>query len=110
MEEKEVRIRFNIMAVLLICMVCFAITPITLQNDTFYTIRVGEHILEHGIDGYDPFSWHEDLTYVYPHWAYTVVTYLVYSMGRNARNISYDCVFMYDFRINDIFYKCKVSG
>ena len=74
-------IRFTIMAVILIAIFCFAISPVTLQNDTFYTIKIGEHILQNGIDMKDPFSWHENLQYTYPHWLYDVVTYLVYSIG-----------------------------
>lgn len=74
-------IRFTIMAVALIAIFCFAISPVTLQNDTFYTIKIGEHILQNGIDMKDPFSWHENLQYTYPHWLYDVVIYLVYSIG-----------------------------
>lgn len=74
-------IRFTIMAVVLIAIFCFAISPVTLQNDTFYTIKIGEHILQNGIDMKDSFSWHENLQYTYPHWLYDVVIYLVYSIG-----------------------------
>lgn len=74
-------IRFTIMAVALIAIFCFAISPVTLQNDTFYTIKIGEHVLQNGIDMKDPFSWHENLQYTYPHWLYDVVIYLVYSIG-----------------------------
>ncbi len=74
-------IRFTIMAGILIAIFCFAISPVTLQNDTFYTIKIGEHILQNGIDMKDPFSWHENLQYTYPHWLYDVVIYLVYSIG-----------------------------
>ena len=74
-------IRFTIMAVVLIAIFCFAISPVTLQNDTFYTIKIGEHILQNGIDMKDPFSWHENLQYTYPHWLYDVVIYLVYRIG-----------------------------
>ena len=74
-------IRFTIMAVVLIAIFCFAISPVTLQNDTFYTIKIGEHVLQNGIDMKDPFSWHENLQYTYPHWLYDVVIYLVYSIG-----------------------------
>ena len=74
-------IRFTIMAVILIAIFCFAISPVTLQNDTFYTIKIGEHILQNGIDMKDPFSWHENLQYTYPHWLYDVVIYLVYNIG-----------------------------
>ena len=85
-EEKEIKkvdknnIRFNILAVLLIAIFCFSISPRTLQNDTFYTIKIGEHILENGIDMKDPFSFH-DLKYTYPHWLYDVSIYLIYSIG-----------------------------
>ena len=62
-------IKFNIMAIILIAIFCIALTPVTLQNDTFYTIKIGEHIVKDGIDMQDPFSWHENLAYTYPHWA-----------------------------------------
>ena len=35
-------IKFNIMAIILIAIFCIALTPVTLQNDTFYTIKIGE--------------------------------------------------------------------
>ncbi|MBQ2917358.1 MAG: hypothetical protein IJE59_04240 [Clostridia bacterium] len=85
-KEKEIKktdkksIRFNIMAILLIAIFCFSISPVTLQNDTFYTIEIGKHILENGIDMKDPFSQH-DLEYTYPHWLYDVGIYLIYSIG-----------------------------
>lgn len=78
--NKKTNIRFNIMAILLIAIFCFAITPITLQNDTFYTIKIGEHIINNGIDMRDPFSFH-DLEYTYPHWLYDVSTYLIYNIA-----------------------------
>ncbi len=71
----------NIILIILIVMFCMAISPITMQNDTYYAIAIGEHILENGIDMKDPFSWHENLPYTYPHWGYDVATYLVYSVG-----------------------------
>lgn len=72
----------NIILIILITIFCITISPITMQNDTYYTIAIGEHILENGIDMQDPFSWHEDLPYTYPHWAYDVGTYLVYLLGQ----------------------------
>ena len=79
LDEKDVNIRFNVLAIILIIIFCFAMSPVTLQNDTFYTVKIGEHIMENGIDMKDPFSWHEDLDYTYPHWLYDVITYLIYS-------------------------------
>lgn len=72
-------IKFTIMAVILIAVFCIALTPVTLQNDTFYTIKIGEHIVQSGIDMQDPFSWHQDLAYTYPHWLYDLITYLIYN-------------------------------
>ena len=48
-------VKFTILAVILIAIFCIAITPITLQNDTYYTIKIGEHIVNDGIDMKDPF-------------------------------------------------------
>jgi hypothetical protein len=81
MEEKKVNIKFSIMAVLLIIVFCVAIAPITLQNDTFYTIKIGEYITENGLTDMDPFSWHEGLKYTFPHWGYDTLIYLIYSIG-----------------------------
>ncbi len=72
----------DIILIILIIIFCISISPITMQNDTYYTIAIGKHILENGVDMQDPFSWHEDLPYTYPHWAYDVATYLVYSVGQ----------------------------
>ena len=81
-EKTKKNIRFNILAIVLIILFSVSISPISLQNDTFYTIKIGEHILETGgIDLVDPFSWHENLTYMYPHWLYDIFIYLIYSIG-----------------------------
>ena len=79
--DKKTKIKFNVLAIFVIALFCFALTPKTLQNDTYYTIAIGEHIMENGIDMQDPFSWHEDLPYTYPHWLYDVATYLVFEAG-----------------------------
>lgn len=79
--DKKVKIKFNILAIVLVIIFSIALAPITLQNDTYYTIKVGEHIVQNGIDMMDPFSWHENLPYTYPHWAYDVMTYFVYNAG-----------------------------
>ena len=70
---------FGMIAIILIAIFCIAMTPVTLQNDTFYTIKIGEQITETGIDMQDHFSWHEDLAYTYPHWLYDLITYYIYA-------------------------------
>lgn len=78
--NKEIKISFNILAVICIILLSVSVAPITLQNDTFYTIKIGEYILENGINMQDPFSIHE-LPYTYPHWLYDVGIYLIYNAG-----------------------------
>ncbi len=83
METKQIK-KFNIIAIICIVIFCITISPKTLQNDTFYTIKIGEHIIETStIDMKDPFSWHEDLKYTYPHWLYDTGIYLIYNAGEN---------------------------
>lgn len=82
--EKKTKVKFNVLAIFCIIIFCMAITPITFQNDTYYSIAIGKHIVETGtVDMMDPFSWHEDLPYTYPHWAYDVGTYLIYNLGES---------------------------
>lgn len=76
------KLLFEILAIILITLFCISLTPKTVQNDVFYTIKIGEHITENkGIDMVDPFSWHENLEYTYPHWLYDVMIYLIYNLG-----------------------------
>lgn len=77
----NLNINFAIVAIILIAIFCICVTPVTLQNDTYYTIKIGELIKNNGIDMMDHFSWHENLSYTYPHWLYDFCTYLIYSIG-----------------------------
>ena len=78
-EKVNSKLIFGILAVILIAIFCIAMTPVSLQNDTFYTIKIGEQITKTGIDMQDHFSWHEDLAYTYPHWLYDLITYYIYA-------------------------------
>lgn len=80
--SQKAKTKFNIIAIIVIAIICISTAPIGLQNDTFYTVKIGEHIVENGgIDMQDPFSWHEGLKYTYPHWLYDTVMYLIYDLG-----------------------------
>ena len=80
-KEININVNFTIVAIILIAIFCISITPVTFQNDTFYTIKIGEYIKSNGIDMMDHFSWHKNLNYTYPHWLYDLCTYLVYSIA-----------------------------
>lgn len=81
-EEKTKRYKFHIIMAILIIVYCIGIAPKGLQNDTFYTIKVGEYISQNGIGDLreDPFSWNE-LPYTFPHWLYDTIMYGIYSLG-----------------------------
>ena len=80
-KEININVNFTIVAIILIAIFCISITPVTFQNDTFYTIKIGEYIKNNGIDMMDHFSWHKNLNYTYPHGLYDLCTYLVYSIA-----------------------------
>ncbi len=114
--KKEVnkRVFFEILTIILIALFCISLTPKTLQNDTFYTIKIGEHIIqEKGIDMKDPFSWHENLEYTYPHWLYDVMIYSIYNLdGMTGIYIS-TCIFsiilgITIYKVNEKLVKNKV--
>ena len=80
-EEKKYNIKFIIIAIICICLFLIAIVQRELQNDTFYTIKLGELILNNGIDMQEHFAWHEGLPYTYPHWLYDIIIYLIFALG-----------------------------
>ena len=88
-EKKEIKnskrinyfcVNFTILAVILIIIFSVCLAPRKLQNDTFYTIKIGELISNNGIDMKDHFSWHENLKYTYPHWLYDYLTFQIYDV------------------------------
>ena len=78
--SKKRAIIFNFMAVICIALYCIAISPKTLQNDTYYTVTIGEYIYNNGIGDLttDMYSWHE-LPYTYPHWLYDLGMFVIYN-------------------------------
>lgn len=88
--EKIKNIAFHVIAIICIAIFCSAVSPKTLQNDTFYTIPIGQYICNNGVSNLttDIFSWHE-LPYSYPHWLYDLLMYLIYnSYGQQGIYIS----------------------
>lgn len=91
--DKFLKIFMEVISVLIIIFFAYSLTPKTFQNDTFYTIKIGEHIQNNmdswkdflpghkGLDLQDPFSFHEDLPYMYPHWLYDLLTYKIYQIN-----------------------------
>ncbi len=70
---------FMLFGIILLAFFSVSLTSKTLANDTFYNIKTGEQIVKNGIDMKDHFSWHENLEYTYPHWAFDVGIYFIYN-------------------------------
>ena len=71
----------GIIFIVLISWFGYSVAPKTFQNDTYYTVSIGNLIMENGIDMKDHFSWHKDLPYTYPHWMYDVFISIIYNIG-----------------------------
>lgn len=50
-----------------------------MQNDTFFTIATGEHILQEGYDNVDHLTWHENLGFYKLRWAFDVAIAFIYN-------------------------------
>ena len=83
--------KLRIFTIFSIILLCTTFTLKVLQNDTFYTIEIGELILDNGIDMLDHFSIHSNLAYTYPHWLYDVFIYLIFNFIRKTTRINLNC-------------------
>ncbi len=71
--------KFKLFFIIFIIIMSIGVIKKAFQNDTFYTIKIGELILKNGIDMLDHFSFHLGLPYTYPHWLYDLFIYIIYS-------------------------------
>lgn len=65
---------------IIITIFIIGIVPKQFQNDTFFNISIGKYILENGIDMQEHWAFTQGLTYTFSHWAFDIVTYLVYNV------------------------------
>ena len=79
-DNKQKIKKFKIFFIIFIIIMTLGLVKKGLQNDTFYTIKIGELIFKNGIDMLDHFSFHLNLPYTYPHWLYDCFIYLIYSL------------------------------
>lgn len=70
---------FIILAIISFFITIFCCLNKQFQNDIFYTIKIGQYILKHGIDMKDHWSWISNLSYTYPHWLFDVSVALIYN-------------------------------
>ena len=75
--------RIVITGIILILLCSIAFSQKKIQNDTFYTLKIGEYISKNGILNLksDVFSWHDNLPYTYPHWLYDLMMFGIFKIG-----------------------------
>lgn len=92
-DKKSIIIAFNILAIFCIVLIGIAIPKKEMQNDTFYTIKLGQYVRQNGIDYRDHWA-NSDLPYMYPHWLYDVMISFIYDyMGGYFGIYVSTCVF-----------------
>ena len=77
MDKKKLFI--YIISILLLILLIISICPKSMQNDTFWSIKVGERLLNEGIFGLDTFSIHDNLYYIAQHFITDILIYIIYS-------------------------------
>ena len=75
MKNKKLYIVFSMLLIVIILM---TVTK-EMQNDTFFTIATGEHILQEGYDNVDHLTWHENLGFYKLRWAFDVTIAFIYN-------------------------------
>ena len=78
---KNKKILFHILVFVTFLSISILLSKRVMQNDTFYSIRIGESILKYGVDMKDHFSWLPNLSYTYPHWLYDLLIFCLYDVG-----------------------------
>ena len=76
---KNKKIIIHVIQVLLIICFMISITPKIFQNDTFFTIAIGNRILEHGVETEEHLVWHEGLEYTNSRWLFDVIIAILYN-------------------------------
>jgi len=71
----------KIVNILLIIVFVILLCPKSMQNDTFWSIKVGQELVEEGIKNVDDWSIHSDLKYVAHHFLTDVTIYFAYNIG-----------------------------
>ena len=76
---KNKNIIIHVVQILLIICFIFSITPKEFQNDTFFTIAIGNRVLEYGVETEEHLVWHEGLEYTNSRWLFDAVIATIYN-------------------------------
>lgn len=87
--KKNTKFIYCGLAIISLILIILACIKVRFENDTFYSIKIGEDILKYGIDFKDHYSWINNLSYTYPHWLFDIIVYLIYN------NFSFNGIFAF---------------
>jgi len=77
MNKKNIII--HLIQIILIIIFSISLINKTVQNDTFFTIALGERVLEYGIEKEEKLVWHEGLEYTNSRWLFDVTVSKIYN-------------------------------
>jgi hypothetical protein len=108
------KILFCILSVIIIIFT-ISIVPKKFQNDTFFSIALGEEILQNGISTEEELVWHEGLQFVNPRWLFDLIVAVIYNIfdfcGIYIFVIIISCIItlLYNYILNKITQKPILS-
>ena len=99
-------------SIILLFIYILAISPVWLQNDIFFDIKVGEKYIRDGINIIDDFSIHKNLKYISHHFCVNIITNLVNNYfgfnGLYVLKIILTCILAFTFyKANRLYLKSK---
>ena len=103
-ERNLLRIVFGIL--LLFLTVC-VVNP-RFQNDTYYIIKLGEQVLDSGIDLADHWAWSAQLINTYPHFLFNLILAVLYRTAGLAGIYVFELIVVYIFALSLYFITEKV--
>lgn len=78
MNKKNIII--HLIQILLIIIFSISLINKSVQNDTFFTIALGERVLEYGIEKEEKLVWHEGLEYTNSRWLFDITVSKIYEL------------------------------
>ena len=70
----------NVVLILIIMLFMASCVRKEMQNDTFFTIALGERTVKYGIEEHDQLVWHDGLEFIHLRWLFDVLIYGIYSV------------------------------
>ena len=67
--------------ILLIVIFTASLINKTLQNDTFFTIKMGNYVLQNGLTSDEPLTYHTNLKFVNHRWLFDVIIAIIYNIS-----------------------------